>query len=125
MSHVVGIGGVFIKSKKGNKELAVWYKRYLGVSVEAWGGAIFSTTNFNSNDDGDVAWMVFDSQASKFSQTQSGFIINYRVRDLVGLLQNLSNAGISFEGIEKTEQGSFAWVLDPEGNKVELWEPGA
>jgi predicted enzyme related to lactoylglutathione lyase len=124
MSHVIGIGGVFLKSKGDNKALAAWYKEILGVKVETWGGAIFRTSDYSAKDDGDSAWMVFEKGASKFDQSESNFIINYRVQDLPGLIANLQRAGIKVEGPESSEQGSFAWLVDPEGNKVELWEPG-
>lgn len=123
MAHVVGIGGVFLKAKGDPQALAAWYKQHLGIKVEAWGGAIFHSSDFASKDDGDAAWMIFGGDSPKFIQCQSNFIINYRAHDLLGLLANLLKAGIKTEGPETSEQGKFAWVVDPEGNKVELWEP--
>lgn len=123
MGHIVGIGGVFLKSKGDHQALAGWYKQHLGLKVENWGGAIFHQSDFASTDDGDTAWMVFGTDSPKFNQSESNLIINYRVHDLLGLIENLQKAGITVEGPESSDQGKFAWLVDPENNKVELWEP--
>ncbi len=124
MPHVIGVGGVFIKSKSDGKALAAWYKEKLGIKVQAWGGAVFQSSDSAEHDDGDSAWMVFGKDSSKFAQCESNVIINYRVHDLNGLVDGLKKSGTKVEGPEASDQGAFAWVIDPEGNKVELWEPG-
>lgn len=123
MTNIIGIGGVFLKSKGDHKALTAWYKQHLGVNVQSWGGAIFRPADYAANDDGDSAWMIQPKDAAKFSEAESNVIINYRVRDLTGMIAHLRKEGIRVEGPESSEQGAFAWLLDPEGNKVELWEP--
>lgn len=123
MPHVTGIGGVFFKSKD-HKALAAWYQKHLGVSIEAWGGAALKWTEDKAEDKGVTVWHVADAKKDWFSPSQSTFMINYRVDDLAGMIANLNKAGVKvLKGPESHENGKFAWIMDPDGNKVELWEP--
>jgi predicted enzyme related to lactoylglutathione lyase len=124
MAKVTGIGGVFFKSTKDHKALAAWYQQHLGMKLEDWGGAILKWTDDHAEDKGLTVWNVADKNTKWFSPSSSSFMINYRVEDMDGLLAQLKSAGVEIlQGPESHENGKFAWILDPDGNKVELWEP--
>ena len=126
MAKVTGIGGVFFKSNKDGKELAEWYSTHLGFDLEEFGGAILKWPEDTADDEGLTVWKVAAKETDWFSPSESSFMINYRVDDLDALLANLKSAGVSIHsGPESHENGKFAWIIDPEGNKVELWEPMA
>lgn len=126
MAKVTGIGGVFFKSKKDSKGLAEWYSTHLGFDLEDFGGAILKWPEDTADDDGLTVWHVAANDSDWFSPSDSSFMINYRVDDLDALLANLKSAGVSIHsGPESHENGKFAWIIDPDGNKVELWEPKA
>jgi predicted enzyme related to lactoylglutathione lyase len=124
MPRVTGIGGVFFKSSKDHKALAAWYHQHLGLPLESWGGAILKWPDDKAEDRGITVWHVADKGTKWFSPSDSSFMINYRVDDLVALLAQLRAAGVTIvSGPESHENGKFAWIMDPDGNKVELWEP--
>jgi predicted enzyme related to lactoylglutathione lyase len=124
MARVTGIGGVFFKSRTDRAALADWYRKQLGVNLEEFGGAIFRWPDDKAEDRGLTVWHVADRDSDWFSPSESTFMINYRVDDLLQLIANLKSAGIDvLKGPESHENGKFAWILDPDGNKVELWEP--
>ena len=124
MKRVTGIGGVFIKSRDP-EALRAWYKPHLGVDIQDWGGATFQWDDeAQPNKDGATVWSVFKQSSKYFEPSQSGFMINYRVDKLKPLLEVLRAEGCQvMEEIEESEFGNFGWVMDPDGNKVELWEP--
>jgi predicted enzyme related to lactoylglutathione lyase len=124
MSRVTGIGGIFIKAKDPAK-LQDWYKQHLGIDVQAWGGTSFRWVDSSGvPTPGTTAWMIGDG--SDFAPSDSPFMVNYRVSDLSALLTALRAEGCDvLEKTEKSEYGKFGWVMDPEGNKIELWEPPA
>ena len=121
MSRVTGIGGVFLKAKDPAM-LRAWYKKHLGIDVQAWGGASFRGTDGAGHPvAGKTAWHIGDGK--NFAPSSGSFMVNYRVADLHGLLAQLRAEGC--EVLEKTQEsefGKFGWVMDPEGNKVELWQ---
>ncbi len=118
MKRVTGIGGIFFKARDP-AALRAWYKEHLGIDVQAWGGAAFTWS-----DTGTTIWNVNDADGSYFAPSKASFMINYRVADLHALVAALKSEGCEvLEKIEESEYGKFAWVMDPEGNKVELWEP--
>ncbi|HET8714006.1 MAG TPA: VOC family protein [Gemmatimonadales bacterium] len=124
MPKVTGIGGVFFKSKGDHKALAAWYQKHLGIPLEPWGGAALRWAEDKGRDQGVTAWHVAAPDTKWFAPSDASFMINYRVDDLTGLLANLRAAGIQIlKGPEADENGQFAWIVDPDGNKVELWEP--
>jgi predicted enzyme related to lactoylglutathione lyase len=124
MAKVTGIGGVFFKSTHDNAALAAWYRQHLGMPLEAWGGAILKWTEDRAEDGGLTVWHVAEKDSQWFSPSRGSFMINYRVDNLVNLLAQLRASGIeALQGPESHENGKFAWILDPDGNKVELWEP--
>jgi predicted enzyme related to lactoylglutathione lyase len=126
MAKVTGIGGVFFKSRHDSAALAAWYRKHLGMPFEDWGGAVLRWPEDTADDQGLTVWTIAEKDSQWFSPSDSAFMINYRVDDLDGLLANLRADGVDIvKGPESHENGKFAWVMDPEGNKVELWEPMA
>jgi predicted enzyme related to lactoylglutathione lyase len=123
MARVTGIGGVFFKAKDP-KQLAAWYRDMLGIPVEDWGGAALKWPDDHAEDRGTTAWMLAGQDSKWFAPSTSSFMINYRVDDMEGLLARLRDKGVAIDkGPEHHENGAFAWIVDPDGNKVELWEP--
>ena len=124
MAKVTGIGGVFFKSTGDHQALAAWYQKNLGIALEPWGGAILRWPDDPAADKGATVWHVAKQDTDWFAPSRSSFMINYRVDDMAGLLQKLKQNGVAIvKGPEREDNGVFAWVLDPDGNKVELWEP--
>lgn len=123
MKRVTGIGGIFFHAQDP-AALRAWYGRHLGIDVQPWGGAAFTWTGDDGKPAGGTTiWSVGAAGDGHFASGQS-FMINYRVADLAGLLQALRDEGCAvLDKTEDGEYGKFGWVMDPEGNKVELWEP--
>lgn len=126
MARVTGIGGVFFKSRNDNAALAAWYEKHLGIKLEDWGGGILKWADDTADDGGLTVWNVAPRDTEWFSPSDAPFMINYRVDDLAGLLEELKAAGVEIVGgPESHPNGQFAWIMDPDGHKVELWEPKA
>jgi len=124
MARITGIGGVFFKARSDHEQLAAWYARHLGLPLEAWGGAALHWSDDKAKDGGVTAWCVAEKGSGWFSPSDAPFMINYRVDDLDGLLAQLARDGVPIlKGPEQHESGRFAWLLDPDGNKLELWQP--
>ncbi len=124
MARITGIGGVFFKSRNDRAALAAWYQEHLGISLESWGGAILKWPDDKAEDKGLTVWHIAEKESQLFSPSDSSFMINYRVDDLEEMIAQLRAGGVEIiQGPESHENGKFAWVMDPEGNKVELWEP--
>jgi predicted enzyme related to lactoylglutathione lyase len=120
MRRVTGIGGIFFKAKDP-AALGAWYKRHLGIDVQAWGGAAFAWADDPGAKGGMTVWSV---GAESFGANQKPFMVNYRVDDLAALLKALRDEGCDvLDKTDESEYGKFGWVIDPEGNKVELWQP--
>ena len=126
MKRVTGIGGLFFKAKDP-QALGAWYKQHLGIDVQPLGGAAFDwTVPDNPDGVGTTAWSLFAQTSDHFAPSTAPFMINYRVHDLHALLAALRTEGVRIEGeLQESEYGKFGWIVDPEGNKVELWEPPA
>lgn len=124
MKRVTGIGGVFFNANDA-PALQAWYKRHLGIDVQAWGGTAFSWADADGKPTGgSTIWSVKEQQSDQFAPSKSAFMINYRVDDLYALVAALKAEGCSvLDKVDDSEYGKFAWVIDPEGNKVELWQP--
>jgi catechol 2,3-dioxygenase-like lactoylglutathione lyase family enzyme len=122
MSKVTGIGGIFFKAKDPDK-LREWYRQHLGIEAESW-GFHFQWSDDPQKDGGTTVWSVFPDTSKYF---EPPFMINYRVADLAELLTALRAAGVEVDpkSGEDSEFGKFGWITDPEGNRVELWEPPA
>jgi len=124
MKRVTGIGGIFFQASDP-ETLRAWYRTHLGIDVQAWGGAAFSNLGGDGQPaNGTTIWSLAPAQGNPYAPGTSPFMINYRVDDLDALLQALRAEGCQVLGAaEESEYGKFGWVLDPEGNKVELWQP--
>jgi predicted enzyme related to lactoylglutathione lyase len=124
MKRVTGIGGIFFKAKDP-KALGNWYRDHLGLDVSDWGGAVFQWGGADSPR-GATIWSPFAEDTHYMAPSTASFMLNFRVADLDVLLAALRSEGCNvLDATEASEQGKFAWVIDPEGNKVELWEPPA
>ncbi|HYE61140.1 MAG TPA: VOC family protein [Phycisphaerales bacterium] len=122
MKRVTGIGGVFFKARD-RKALGEWYKKHLGIDVQPWGGAAFNWAD-DSGGKGATIWCPHKAETDYFAPSQASFMINYRVEDLDALIAALRAEGCNVVGEpQDSEYGKFGWVMDPEGNKVELWQP--
>lgn len=124
MKRVTGIGGIFFKAKDPGT-LGAWYRDHLGLDVTNWGGVIFNWGG-DGSETGMTIWSPFAADTTYMAPSTSSFMINFRVADLDALLAALKAEGCDVvDKTESSEQGKFGWVIDPEGNKVELWEPPA
>ena len=126
MKRVTGIGGIFFKARDPTA-LRAWYKKHLGIDVQEWGGAAFTWTDDAGNPTtGSTIWSVSGTDGNYYAPSTSSFMVNYRVADLAALLKVLREEGCDvLEKTDDSEYGKFGWVMDPEGNKVELWQPPA
>jgi len=124
MTRVTGIGGVFFNAKDP-VALRAWYKTHLGIDVQEWGGAVFPWVDASGAPaNGMTVWSIGDCASA--APGAPAFTINYRVADLRGLLALLRAEGCNvLDDVQESEFGAFGWVQDPEGNKVELWQPPA
>jgi len=124
MKRVTGLGGVFFKSKNPEK-LKSWYATHLGIESGEHGGGFHWREADNPEEKGFTAWSVFEQSSNYFHPHEGNFMLNYRVENLEELLKLLTKEGIQTVGeMETYSYGKFAWILDPEGRKIELWEPG-
>lgn len=124
MKRVTGIGGIFFQARDP-AALRTWYRQHLGIDVQDWGGAAFTwVDDAGKPTGGTTIWSVGDAAGDAFSPSGSSFMINYRVADLAALLQVLRQEGCNvLDKTDDSDYGKFGWVMDPEGNKVELWQP--
>jgi len=111
MEKIIGIGGVFFKADDADS-LRKWYAENLGVAVDpSYGGAMYDQT----------AWTIMKRESKYFA---GPFMVNYRVSDLDAMLAQLRAAGASVDDkVDDSEFGRFGWATDPEGNRIELWQP--
>ena len=121
MAKVTGIGGTFIRARDP-EALGEWYKKHLGVPYE--GGFAKFAWKDDPDQHAQTIWALFPADTDYFgSQTQQA-MINFRVDDLDALVTDLASAGVTISGDRyEDENGRFAWIADPEGNRIELWEP--
>jgi predicted enzyme related to lactoylglutathione lyase len=126
MNRVTGIGGIFFKARDATT-LRAWYERHLGIDVQPWGGTAFTWSDSDGKPTGGMTvWSVASEESDQFAPSGASFMVNYRVEDLLSLVSVLKAEGCDvLDRIDDSEFGRFAWVIDPEGNKVELWEPPA
>ena len=127
VERVTGIGGVFFKADNPTA-LRQWYQEKLGIAIHAQG--TFSLFEWREPEDasrvGTTVWSVFPADTTYFAPSTAPFMLNYRVRDLDKMLAQLRAAGVRVDPkIADEFNGRFAWIIDPEGNKIELWEPEA
>ncbi|RYU93148.1 VOC family protein [Emticicia agri] len=120
--RVIGIGGIFFKSEDTDA-LRSWYNKHLGIESESWGGVFEWRRKDNPDDVTYTAWSVFKKETKYLDPSKKDFMVNYQVENLLDLMAALKEEGVTIVGdMEESEFGKFAWILDPEGNKIELWE---
>ncbi len=126
MTRVTGIGGIFFKARDP-AALQAWYRTHLGIDVQAWGGCAFRwKDDALPGREGVTVWSVFPAESTYFDPSPAPFMVNYRVADLARVLAELRAEGCAVDDrTDESEHGRFGWVMDPEGNRVELWEPPA
>lgn len=129
MRRVTGIGGIFFKAKDA-PALQAWYKRHLGIDVREWKDTFTAAFDWvdpaGKPTGGTTAWLIAPEESDQFAPSKAPFMVNYRVEDLHALVAALKAEGCHvLDKIEDSDYGKFAWVIDPEGNKVELWQPSA
>ena len=125
MKHVTGIGGIFFKANDPEK-LAEWYSKHFGLKVEDFGGVVFHEGEESEGPKRQrhTLWSPFPADTDYFAPSEKPFMINFRVTDLRGLLAKLRSEGVQVdERTDESSYGNFGWVMDPEGNRIELWEP--
>ena len=117
MERVLGIGGVFLRAADP-EALRSWYETHLGIPIEEWGGHPFVAAAGDA-----TVWSIFPAE-TEYWPAEKQAMVNYRVRDLDAMLAQLRSAGVDVdERIEEQEFGRFGWAVDPEGNRLELWQP--
>jgi predicted enzyme related to lactoylglutathione lyase len=123
MARVTGLGGFFFKSRDP-KALADWYAKHLGLPVSNFGGVMFEE---DEKRPGCTLWTPFKEDTDYFKPSTKDFMINFRVDDLDALIAQLRSEGVQVESEIKEFEGygRFGWCMDPEGNRVELWQPAA
>ena len=124
MRRVTGIGGIFFKSDDPEK-LYQWYENHLSIRRNETGAVAFEWGGPGDTEKkGMTVWSVFPRDTKYFDPSGSTFMINYRVADLDALLEALKNEGVQIDPHrEDYDYGRFAWIMDPDGNRIELWEP--
>lgn len=119
--HVTGIGGIFVKSKDP-QTLARWYREVLGLDVAAWGGAALA---FDApGHPPKVSWMAFAESTDHMAPSTREFMVNFAVDDMDAIIARLTAKGVPILKRDDTDPfGRFAWIQDPDGTKIELWQP--
>jgi predicted enzyme related to lactoylglutathione lyase len=117
MARVLGLGGVFFKAQDP-AAVGAWYARVLGFEVSDWGGAMFEHPRI-----GGTNWSPFAADTRYFEPSDAPFMINFIVDDLDGVLAKAAAEGVEPTGRQDEEMGRFAWLIDPAGVKIELWQP--
>lgn len=119
---VIGVGGIFFESDSPN-ELKKWYKKNLGIDTNQY-GALFEFNNTSDQKPAYLNWSPMQKPVAYFKPSNKPFMINYRVDNIAALLKTLKKNGVDQIGETETySYGKFAWIMDPEKNKIELWEP--
>lgn len=123
-ARVTGIGGVFFKARD-RAVLGEWYRRHLGIDVQEGGFAVFRWRDETDPERGGATvWSLFPEDTEYFGSKDQRAMINYRVADLDAVLAALRREGVTVdERVEETPEGRFGWITDPEGNRIELWQP--
>ena len=120
IGHITGLGGVFVTSKDP-KALAAWYKDVLGINLEPWGGA---TLRYDAPNHPPMAlWNAMPSNSDEIQPSHREFMINFAVDDLDAFVSRLKTKGVAILRREDDKTGKFASILDPDGTKIELWQP--
>ena len=122
MKRVTGIGGIFFKCQNP-KSMKDWYTKHLGFNTDDYGTSFEWRQADDANKKGFSVWSPFDANTKYFEPSDKEFMVNYRVENLEWLLEELQKEGVKvLDEIECLEYGKFAHIIDPEGNKIQLWE---
>jgi predicted enzyme related to lactoylglutathione lyase len=121
MEQVTGIGGIFFKARDPAR-MAAWYREHLGIGNEDGQADFVWREHDQPNRIGRTVWSLFQEDTDYFGLASTPFMINYRVSNLERMLEQVRVAGISVDKVEDHAYGRFAWITDPEGNRIELWE---
>ena len=122
MAHITGVGGIFFKSPDP-KKLAAWYRDVLGVNIETWGGAMLS---YDAKGHPPVlVWNAFPQDTKSFLPSKREFMLNFAVDDMDAFVAMLKSKHVEIlkRDDESDPSGRFAWIMDPDGTKIELWQP--
>ena len=120
---VTGIGGIFFRSKDP-QAIREWYGKNLGLTVNEYGSTFEFRNACRPDEINYLQWSPFEEETGYFDPSEKEFMINYRVQDMEGLIKQLREQGVTIvDEIEQSEYGKFIHIMDPEGNKIELWEP--
>ena len=124
MARVKGIGGIFFKTRNLEAQKK-WYEKHLGLDCGEEGCVVFKWRQEEDPErSGSTVWSPFPADTQYFSPGTASFMINYRVDNLRKVLDQLRKEGVQVDDkIEESEFGKFGWIQDPEGNRIELWEP--
>jgi len=123
MKRVTGIGGIFFKCKDPDK-IKEWYKTHLGLNTDEYGANFEWRQASDSTKKGSTQWSPMNDSTKYFKPSTKDFMINYIVEDLDALVLELKKEGVTIvDNIETYDYGKFVHILDPEGNKIELWQP--
>jgi predicted enzyme related to lactoylglutathione lyase len=122
MEKVLGIGGIFFKARDP-QALAAWYRQHLGVPGEGEHAEFPAHDSKTPGGNARTVWSLFPADTDYFGKPGASFMVNYRVANLDRMLEQLRQAGIAIEKAEDYDYGRFAWITDPEGNRIELWQP--
>jgi len=124
MAHITGVGGIFFKSKDP-KALAAWYRDVLGIKVESWGGAMLRYDA--PGHPPMVVWTPFSEKTDYMAPSTREFMVNFAVDDLDAYVAMLKSKGVTIlkQDNDSDPHGKFAWIVDPDGTKIELWGPKA
>jgi len=121
--RVTGVGGIFFKTKDP-EQLRSWYSKHLGIKTDQY-GASFKSRQWSAPEKSHyLQWSTFQDDTTYFQPSDKAYMINYRVEDLEWLVQELKKEGVTIcDEIAVFDYGKFVHIMDPEGNKIELWEP--
>jgi len=120
---VTGIGGIFFRSKDPGK-VREWYGKNLGLAINDYGSSFEFRNAIRPDEINYLQWSPFNEATDYFDPSKKEFMINYRVQNIEGLVKNLRESGVTIvDEISTYEYGKFVHIMDPEGNKIELWEP--
>ena len=123
MKKVTGIGGIFFKSSDPVK-IKEWYHKHLGLTIDAYGSPFEFRSASNPEEINYLQWSPFEKDTKYFEPSKKDFMINYRVDDLESLIEELQKQGVTLcDEIQSFDYGKFIHIMDPDGNKIELWEP--
>lgn len=125
MKRVTGVGGIFFKTEDP-KKIKEWYGKHLGLPIDEYGASFkwIDPEHPDAKVPALTAWSPFKSDTTYFNPSEKSYMFNYRVENLVELLKILKKEGVEIVGeMQEFSYGKFGWIMDPDGNKIELWEP--